>query len=720
MEEKIHISESVYQKIKNLHADKIKINEEKIEHLGFLDIDDHGFVYFPDFQFEPITKDDGRVYGMELIGKNFRKFLNEIPVYINENSALACCWPGNMQKWIPFDFSPEHEPKHLYATYEKYHILQHGCGGMNHLCPDLKIGLKLGWKGLLDKVCDYSEVNNMEESEFYKGEKIFLQGVLEWINRHVVFAEKMAAKQTDQEKRKYYEELAVINKNLMNQPPQNLREACQFLAHFQSVDRMYYVGGALGQIDELLRPFYEQDVRNGVISDEQAIWYIASLLFNDTHYGQLGGLTPDGTRDITSRISFLILEASHLLKIPSNLAVRVSDKLNPELLRRSLEYHMQDGTGVCYSCNVGCEEGFSKNGYPLELARMRVKSGCNWTAIPGIEYPLQDVTRLNMPMALVKALEDMRAEKHYSLDFLWQLFVYHLKVMVDCIKEGYDWHYEYAAQDKPEIVLNLFMHGAVERGLNCSAGGADIMDLNIDGIGLATVADSFGAMEQRIEEEKRITYDDLYEALDNNYEGYEEIRLMMKNIKRLGTPGSPSLLWAKKIRDLFVSLCRNEPTPKHHLNIVPGMFSHGDIVMYGNILKATPNGRRYGEPISHSNEPDPGFANGVHTFAPTLKATVVAELQPGYGNSSPLHLDIDENLMRHEGGVEALEALIKAHNKMGGTLINLNCLTKERLLKAHADPKSDPDLVVRVTGYSAFFASLSPEYRQQIVDRFIS
>ena len=65
--------------------------------------------------------------------------------------------------------------------------------------------------------------------------------------------------------------------------------------------------------------------------------------------------------------------------------------------------------------------------------------------------------------------------------------------MVDCIKEGYDWHYEHVSEDTPEIILNLFMHGPVERGLNCARGGVDIIDLNIDGIGLATVADSFGA-----------------------------------------------------------------------------------------------------------------------------------------------------------------------------------------------------------------------------------
>lgn len=245
---------------------------------------------------------------------------------------------------------------------------------------------------------------------------------------------------------------------------------------------MYYAGGALGQIDELFRPFYEKDKEIGGLTDEEAVWYFASLFFNDTHYSQIGGLTPSGDADMVSRVSFLVLDAVHYLKIPSNVAIRVHDSMNETLLRRSLEYNMEDGTGVCYSCNVGCEEGFAKNGYPMELARMRIKSGCNWTAIPGVEYPLQDVTRLSMPMAFHWAMEDMRPLENKGTKVLWELFVRHLTVMVNCIKDGYDWHYEHISEDTPEIILNLFMHGPVERGLNCAQGGVDIMDLNIDGI----------------------------------------------------------------------------------------------------------------------------------------------------------------------------------------------------------------------------------------------
>lgn len=714
------LKETFDERIRALHEDKVRINNEKIRHYGYLNIDDHGFIYFPDFTFTPITNEDGRVYGAKLIGRNFRKILNEMPVYINENSALATCWPGGLGNWMDISWRPENEPVQFQETWDKYDMIQNGCGCMNHLCPDMHIGLRLGWQGLLEKVEYYEKENKPVHPDFYEGEKELLLGIQEWIGRHADYAYRMSEQEQDPALKEHYRQIGEINEKLVSSPPSTLREACQFLAHFQCVDRMYAAGGALGQIDELLRPYYERDRERGILTDEEVVWYIASLFFNDTHYAQIAGLTPAGDRDLTSRISFLILEAVHRLKIPCNIAMRIHDGVDRELLKKSLVYNMEDGTGVSYSCNVGCEEGFARSGYPVELGRMRIKSGCNWTAIPGIEYPLQDVTRLNMPLAFYHAMQEMREGTEYHLEKLWDLFVKHMMIMINCIKEGYDWHYEHVSEDMPEIVLNLFMHGPIERGLNCAQGGVDIMDLNMDAIGLATVADSFGAMEQRIEKEQRITWEELFAVLDDDYEGHEDVRLMLKNINRLGSINSPSYKWAERIRDFYVNAVTGANTPKHHIKLVPGMFSHGDILRYGKYLPATPNGRKSGEAISHSNEPDPGFADGLNTFSPTLKANSVASLQPGRGNSAPLHLDVDTGMLGKEGGVEALEALLLTHNRMGGTLVNLNCLTKERLLKAHADPDSDPDLVVRVTGYSAFFSSLSPAYRQQIVDRFLA
>ena len=717
--DKVIFSHLYAQRINQLHEDKLKINDLKMKQIGQLDFDDWGFIHYPNFKFEAKPNHpSGIVYGSVAIGEHLRRFFNEIPKYINKNSALAGAWVGPLQNYINIGIVPEDQPKELFEVWEKYDT-KPGFGGMNHCAGDITIGLKLGWEGILNKIKYYREFNSPANTAFYDGEEQVVLGMKEWITALAQEAKKMAEMETEESTRTNLLEIAMMNEWLVNNAPRTLKEACQFIAHFQTLDRTYFVGGALDQLDEVLRPFYEKDLSDGVLTDEQAVWYVASMFFNDTHYSQIAGLTPDGSRDMTSRMSFIILDAMHYLRIPINVALRVHDKVNPILLKRSLEYTMEDGSGVDYSCNIGCEQGYVKNGVPLQLARMRAKIGCNWTAIPGREYPLQDVTRCNLGFALYYATQDLRQGER-SMDLLFERFCYHTKIIVDSIKAGYDKHYEVIGRNRPEMVYNLFMHGPIERGLNCSEGGVDILNFNIDGVGLATVADSFAAIEQRIAVEKRITWDELFEVLDNNYEGAENIRLMMKNIKRLGAPDSLSENWGVKIRDYFVWCCKNQGTPKYHLPIIPGMFSHGNIVELGSKLSATPNGRKVGEPISHSNEPDPGFALGINTFSPTLKANAVALLQPGYGNSAPLHLDIDADMISKQGGIDALVSLIHTHNQMGGTLINLNCLTKKKLLEAHEDPQKHPDLIVRVTGYSAFFASLSKEYRQQIIDRFLS
>ena len=720
-EEKVILSPLYARRINALREDKRKINEEKIKDLGSINIDDHGFVHFPDFKFEPtVTRDYGKVTGMYEIGINFRRFLNESPQYTNKNSALGGAWINYLQKHVPMGIAPLDYPHDLKEIWDKYSISQPGFGAMNHCAGDMEIGLKLGWKGLLEKIRYYREFNAPVDTTFYDGEEELVLGIIEWVKKIAAHARELAASETNPDDKQNLLEIADMNDRLAEYPPSSMREACQFIAHFQSVDRMYFAGGALDQLDEKLRPYYEKDVRENGLTDEEAVWYVASVFFNDTHYSQIAGLSPDGSRDMTSRVSFIILDAMHHIRIPINLALRVHDNVNETLLRRSLEYMIEDGTGVCYSLNIGCEDGYTNNGYAPALGRLRAKVGCNWVAIPGREYPLQDVTRANFGTAMLFALKDMKAmpSEKMSLDTLFERFCEHLKIMIDSILNGFDRHFEVISRNVPEIVYNLFMHGPIERGLNCAEGGVDILNFCLDGIALATVSDSFAAIEQRVVNENRLTFAELFEVLDKNFEGSEDVRLMLRNIKRFGDPESLAENWAKKIRDEFVRLCIRG-TPKYKMKVIPGMFSHGDVFAYGRNMNATPNGRLMGEPISHSNEPDPGFARGLDSFSPSLKASAVANLQTGYGNSAPLHLDIDTTMLSQHGGIDALIALIHTHNRMGGTLINMNCLSEQKLREAHENPASHPDLVVRVTGYSAFFASLSKDYRQQIIDRFL-
>jgi formate C-acetyltransferase len=381
----------------------------------------------------------------------------------------------------------------------------------------------------------------------------------------------------------------------------------------------------------------------------------------------------------------------------------------------------EDKTGIPKFLGVGnIVEGFQRNGYPLEVARQRAYSGCHWFAVPGREYTLNDCVKINFGAVFQVAWEEMYADtsQEPSVDRLWGLYERHLRRAVEVLAEGLDFHMAHMHEVFPELVLDLLCYGPIEKGLDASHGGVEYYNLCVDGAALATVADSFAALEQRIEMEGRLTWQEIKEYVDSDWAGPdgERARLMMKNIPRYGSGGSLGDEYAVRITRTFTDLVKEKPTPDG-FNLIPGLFSWANTIPMGRALKATPNGRHAGAPISHGANPDPGFCRDG---APSAMAVAIASVQSGWGNSAPMQIELDPGLSRGDEGVENITSLIRTHMDMGGTQINMNVIDADKVLEAHQDPNKYPDLVVRVTGFSAYFASLSPEFRQLVVDRIIA
>ncbi|MEN6478274.1 MAG: pyruvate formate lyase family protein [Anaerolineales bacterium] len=745
--EQVKISPTYAERIAALRETKNIHTDIKVKRFGHFDTDDHGYIPWDEpIAFEPYSDHpSGGVWGPKAIGISFRRWLNAHPVYVHPMCSVAGCWvykgiPG-VAGWTldsmfadskpkpsdpkPTDqeryfrtWRPEDRPMELVPLMRKYNIVSPGVAAANHIGPDMQIGLDLGFGGILANIRRYRELNRPPDTSFYDGEEQLVLGIQEWIAKHVTLAREMAAEEESEGLRDNLLAIADASEWVIENPPRTFREACQFLAYAQDVDRMWALGGALGQLDELLRPYYERDLAAGIETDESVVWHLCSLFFNDPHYSQIGGQAADG-HDLTSPMSFRVLDAMHALHIPTNIALRVWDGMDRSLLRRALEYMIEDGTGVSFSLSGGLDSGFVRLGHTEGLARMRAKVGCNWTALPGVEYCLQDVTRVDLVQPMLLAIDEvLQSEAEPTMDALWAAYERNMAEVVNIVKRGKDIHMERQARNYPEIVLNLFCHGPIERGVDCSAGGVDIVDLAMDAIGLATTADSFAAIEQRIFREKRLSFAEFVAIMHNNYADNERVRYMMNSIKRYGSGNARADEWAVRIANLWTHLVADTPTP-HGYRTVPGLFSHGATNTYGEHLPATPNGRRAGEPISHSADPDPGFVPGSGNAA-TAKANAVASVQSGYGNSTPLQIELDDTLVHSHGGLELLESLILTHNKQGGTLINMNVVSKKDVMEAHADPMTHPDLMIRVTGYSAYFRTLSKEYRQPIVDRILS
>lgn len=719
---------------------KLEQTREKQRVVGAMDHDDHAIVLPPPERRKlvesisgsgmPITDvlldgveitsnhPSGGFFGARLCGRNFRALLDAHPPYVDPMSSLAGAYMANYGSYRKVQWNPDLSHAHLEPERRKYRLVG-GIGAQQHLCQDLEIGLDLGWEGIADKIAHYS-ARNPHAAEFYDGLTEVVVGIRAWIARHAEAAGSMAALESDPHLRRNLLEIAEMNEWLVSRPPRTLREACQWILWYQMAARMYNGSGSLGRLDVLLAPYYERDVAAGLLTDEEATFHIACLLARDTAYIQLGGPDDEG-RDVTNRVSFLVLEACHRLGIPANVGVCVGEGVDPALLRRGVEILCEDKLGIPKFLGIErTTEGFARNGYPLEIARRRAYSGCHWSALPGREYTLNDCVKINLGTVFDVALREMMADDPIgaSVERLWGAFEAHLQRAVDATARGLDFHLEHMHEVFPELVLDLLCYGPIETGLDASHGGVEYYNLCVDACALATVADSFAAIEQRVEGERRLTWTELMAHLDADWAGPkgERARLMMRGIPRYGSGGSVADRYAVRVARLFTEAVTRRPAPAGY-RMIPGIFSWANTIPLGKELGATPNGRHAGEPISHGANPDPGFRTDG---AATALALAIAAVQPGYGNTAPMQIELDPMIVSGHGDVGFLTDLIRTHFSLGGTQVNINVMDAERVLEAHRDPTRYPELVVRVTGFSAYFASLSPEFRQLVVDRIIT
>lgn len=705
-----------------LKQKKLDQTRQKIEKEGGLNEDDYGRIVPPEgFRWDIIPNhEDGSFYGYQGWTENFYDLMKNHPVYVDANDAFCGKWMFFLSRMKGSVWNPKYDYSHLKPELLKYNIIS-GIGSDAHFAPDYTIGLTLGWEGLREKLHRYKEKNGRECLEFYEAEEKTIDAVQLWMRHTIDRIGEMIQEEKDPALKDNLMEMKKVNEWVLTSPPRTLREACQWLCWFNMASRTYNRDGAGGQLDELLRPYYEKDIKEGLIDDEDARYYIACLLLNDTHYYQLGGPDGNGT-DVTSHISYLILEAADMIDTSCNLTVRVHEGLPEEFFVKAVGYLFKNKNGwPRFSGDKALVEGFMRNGYSAELARKRIAVGCNWMSLPGLEYTLNDLVKINTAKVFEVAFHEMmeQTEESYSVEGLWNLFTAHLKKAVDVTVESMKFHMRYQVYNEPELLLNLLSHGPVEKGRDVSDGGAMYYNLAIDGAGIAVVADSFACLEQRIEKEHLISWRQLSRCLEEDYSGKEGeyIRRMMTGVARYGAGNTRADWWGRRLSAFFSQAVHEKSFQGDRFCFIPGWFSWANTIDFGKAVGATPDGRKAGTAINHGANPMPGFRKDG---AVTAMANTIADIQPGYGNTAPIQLELDPGLVRDEEAVKKIVDLIRTMFEKGATLLNINIVDEQKILSAHKDPSLYPDLVVRVTGFTAYFSMLSPEFRQLVVDRIIA
>lgn len=708
-------------RIRILRERKLEETQVKSKMAVYQNGDDYGSVPAPeDYHFQCVPNhENGSWYGYKGWSENFHKLMSEHPVYLDSVDAFSCRWMYCMA-WFDekkeLRWNPAYPFDHLKAVQEKYGIVS-GIGADAHFAGDYEIGLSLGWGGLLEKIEKY-RAENPGRDEFYDAEKLVIEGIQAWISHAIEEAKRLAGLERHPVLKQNLLEMARVNERILFDPPQTMREACQWVCWYNMASRTYNRDGAGFQLDSLLKTYYDADLKAGRITREEAVFYLACLLLNDPHYYQIGGLDEAGN-SLLSEFSYMVLEAADQLDSACNITVRVDKNIDRAFLHKAVDYLFKNKNGwPRFSGDEALSKGFMRLGYPEGLARRRIAVGCHWMSLPGLEYTLNDCVKINCAKVFEVALDEMmEGEGPRSTERLWELFTYHLQKAVEATAEGIAFHLQYQEFSEPELMLNLLSHGPLEAGQDVTK-SARYFNMCIDGTAIATVADSFGALEQRIELEGRIGWEEVYRHLKTDFseEGGEYVRRMLSASPRYGGGDTVSDHWAVRISEDFSGRVRGMDALHPGCKFIPGWFSWSNTIQLGKQVGATPNGRHAFEPINHGANPHPGFRKDG---ALTAMTNSICSVQCGYGNTVPVQLELDPGLGRGEEAVKKIADYIVTLFEQGGTLLNINIIDSKQILEADKDPSKYPDLVVRVTGFTAYFCALTPDFRKLVVDRIL-
>ena len=728
-------------RLKLLRETKIRHTLQKRKQNGYTDLDDFGTVPLPEgYRVTPYyNSENGSFYGYEGMAENFCRVLGAHPPYVDPLEMLCGRWRDMLVNyrgdvhylpdWLKNDPKTQEMMKSVTNQWskrwdemrfpyeelkplQKRYNIQSGIDSDAHFACDYSIGFELGFPGLLEKIRHYRTLNP-EKKAFYDAEEKVLLAIFDFVERHVAEIDRQLVTEVRPEIRETLLEMRSVNAALLERAPQSFHEVLQWTVYFNCASRIYTRDGAGFQLDTLLYPYYLRDKEAGRLDDEKTIFLIANLLLTDPHYYQLSGVD-ENDRDLTNHLTYLCLDAADRINISCNLTVRLHPNCDPGVLERSVFYLLKNKNGWPRFCNdLTLTEGYMRNGVDKKTARRRIAVGCNWMCVPGKEYPMNDTVKINVAKVFEVALEEMKGESAPSTARLFELFQKHLKIAVQTVADGVNLHLDHQWEVTPELVMNLLMHGTLEQGEDISR-CAELFTVGLDGAGLAVVADSFSALETRVENEKRLTWEQVFSALEENFPD-ERTRLILHSSPKYCQGGTAADRWALKLTECWTKTVNGQVMPQGRC-LVPGWFSWARSIEYGKAVGATPNGRKSGEPISHGANPNPHFRKDS---APTAQAAGIASVQCGFGNPAPLQIEFDPLLKADDEGVRVISQFVKGHFKEGGTLININILDRDTLLEAHKDPNLHPDLLVRVTGFTAYFASLSPAFRQLVVDRFL-
>lgn len=637
--------------------------------------------------------------------------------------------------------------------------------GDAHLAVDYKTMLETGLKGYEERThrlkseLDLCVPENIDKNCFYKAVLIVLQAVKDFAHRYAVLAREKAASASEERKAELLE-IARICDKVPYEPAESFQEAVQATWFIQLILQIESNGHSLsyGRFDQYIYPYYKNSLDNGEITADKAVelltnLWIKTLTINkvrsQTHtlssagspmYQNVtvGGQTPD-KKDAVNELSFLVLRSVAQTRLPQpNLTVRYYKGLSKEFMNEAIEV-MKLGTGMpAFNSDEVIIPSFIEKGVAEEDAYNYSAIGCVETAVPGKwGYRCTGMSYLNFPRVLLITMNDgidptsgKRFVKGYGnftdfktfeeLEAAVEKTTRELTRMSVIIENAIDLAIE---RECPNILCSALTQDCIGRGKTLKEGGAVYDFISGLQVGIANMADSLAAIKKLVYEEKKITGQQLMDALKddfNNPENQKVQQMLINDAPKYGNDDDYVDNLVVDVYNAYIDEMKKYPNTRYGRGPIGGIRYAGTSSISANVgqgmdTMATPDGRHARTPLAEGCSP----AHAMDKKGPTAVFKSVSKL-PTHEITGGVLLNqkVTPQMLSKKENQQKLEMIIRTFfDCLDGYHVQYNVVSKETLLDAQVHPEDHKDLIVRVAGYSAFFNVLSRATQDDIIGR---
>ena len=592
-----------------------------------------------------------------------------------------------------------------------------------------------------------ANADDMKKSKFLDAVIISNQAVIDFANRFAAEAEVQAAT-ADSVRKAELMEIARICRKVPARPAETMQEALQSFWFIQLTLQIESNGHSISpmRMDQYMLPYYEASKAELGPEKVQELWDLvwikmaginkvrdegSTAAFGGYPMFQniiVGGVDRQG-HDATNELSLIIMQATAntSLYAPS-LSVRIHEGTPTVFWKKAAEVsRLGLGCPAWYNDRVVLP-GLLSRGLSLEDARDYGIIGCVEPQVAGKTEGWHDAAFFNMSKVLELALnngfdpignkqigpETGNVEDFKTFDDVVAAYQKQMEFSVELLCHSDNAVDIAHGKNVPLPFLSGMIEDCIGRGKSVQEGGAIYNFTGPQGVGVANVGDSLAAIKKFCFDEQVVSLPELKKAMDNDYEGWEDLRQMLLNRgPKYGNDDDYADEIAVKATDIYCAEVQKYTNPRDGV-FQPGLYPVSANVPLGAIVAATPDGRKCGQPLADGVSPQGGF----DTSGPTATVCSVAKLDHTVAsNGTLLNQKFQPESLAGEEGLQRLIAVTDTFFKRGGFHVQYNVVSRDVLEDAQANPEEYKGLVVRVAGYSAFFTVLDKAIQDDIISR---